>query len=102
MDIDVLKNRVKQLEPCSENSDDAWGKRIDSEKIFNARIAHKRDSSEYIFYLADFTIFGSAKKSALATEEGISVKYDDSFVPLFIAWNDIDILFYEEESGLNV
>jgi len=89
MNTYTLKQRVKPLEQLS-GYEDRWGDRIDPGKLANARASHGRDENEYVFFLSDFTFWGSAKKSVLATENGISIKYEDELQPLFIEWKDID------------
>lgn len=92
MKRDILKKMVSELEQYSGGVYDAWGDKIDPKKIENAQISHKR-ANEYIFFLSDFTFWGSANNSVIATENGISFKYADKLEPLFLSWTSIDRFF---------
>lgn len=100
MNIQALKERVRPLEQFSTSSDDKWGDEIDSQKLTNAKIAHKLDSQEYVFFLSDFTFWGSANNSVMATQRGISVKYSDELEALSIRWKDIDAIGSESEYAI--
>lgn len=92
MNIKALKERVKPLEQFSTSSGDQWGDNIDSQKLTNAKIAHKLDSQEYVFFLSDHTFWGSANNSVMATRWGLSVKYSDELKAFSIAWKEIDYI----------
>jgi hypothetical protein len=102
MNVGMLKQRVKSFEDFSTSAFDQWGERIDAKKLANARASHKRSSEEYIFFLSDCTMFGSAKNSVLATELGVSAKFADELDPLFIAWYEIDMASEETDKVISL
>lgn len=106
MNVKTLKQRVESLEQLSDDDSDVsldhWGEQIDSGKLANARTTHKRGNNEYVFYLSDFTFWGSANNSVIATEKGISAKYADELQPLFIAWKDVDEVIATSECAVRL
>jgi len=102
MNVETIKQRVKPFEQFSTDSRDQWGDRIDLQKLAHARRTHNRDSQEYVFFLSDFTVWGSANNSVMATEKGISAKYSDELQPVSIAWQDIDIIESMPETAIRL
>ena len=102
MDANTLKQKVKPFEKFSTPTSDQWGKMIDAEKLANARNSHNRYKNEYIFFLSDFTFWGSANNSVIATEKGISAKFADELQPLFLEWKDIDYAVALPEIGIRL
>lgn len=101
--MNFISTRVKPFEQFSTDQYDQWGDKIDWKgKLPNAKKSHMRTSEEYVFFLSDFTFWGSANNSVLATENGISLKYADDLDPLFIAWKEIDCVKALEKSAIMV
>lgn len=100
MDKKTISQKIKEFESLSDSEgyySCYWGNKISPKKLSSAQNAHKLE--DYVFFLWDETVFGSATNSLLFTDKGLSYRYDKE--PIYIPWEYIDNLKFEKYGDSN-
>ena len=79
--LDILNKRKVSIEDLSYIY---YYPDIPNKKVINSKKSHNLDIYDEIFLMIDHTVFGSASKSSIITEKGISIVTDEILTPVFI------------------
>ncbi len=103
MDKKIISQKIKSFKSLSGTQGYYgyyWGDKIPSKKLSNA--LKKHGLNDYVFFLQDQTVFGSAENSFLITDKGISYRHDDyDEESVFVSWesmSNFEILRIKEEN----